>query len=137
MKLFRALLSCLVMMVFVTAAVAAEEQYKVIYRQGVEHNKKGDLEKAIASYTRAIALKPDAAAIYYVRGRAYRQNDQLDKSIADFSKAITLKPDYAEAYNERGVTYIGLGAKEKYQADFKKGCELKNANACANLKKNK
>lgn len=135
MKLMNSLLFCLVLLAAVTPAGAAEEQYKILYRQGVELNKKGDLKKAIDAYTKAIALKPDAAGIYFVRGRAYRQTDQLDKAIADFSTAITLKPDYAEAYNERGVTYIGTGAKDKYRADFKKGCDLKNANACGNLKK--
>ncbi len=135
MSAFRLLLLCLGLFAVVTAAAAAEEPYKKLYRQGVELNKKGDLEKAIGAYTKAIALKPDAAGIYYVRGRAYRQMEQLDKAIADFSSAITIKADYAEAYNERGVTYIGKGAKDKYRADFKKGCELKNENACANLKK--
>lgn len=135
MALFRALLFCLCLLTFVTVAGAAEEQYKALYRQGVELNKKGEFEKAIAAYTKAIALKPNSPEIYFVRGRAYRQIDQLDKAIADFSQAITLKPGYANAYNERGITYIGKGDKEKQWADFKKGCELKNENACANLKK--
>lgn len=135
MKLLYSTLLCCSLLTVVTPAVAAEAQYKKLYLQGVELNKKGDLQKAVDAYSKAIALKPDAFAIYFVRGRALRQLDQLDLAIADFSSAITLKPDYAEAYNERGVTYIGKGDKEKYRADFKKGCELKYENACANLKK--
>lgn len=135
MAAFRSILACFCLLAIVNGTFAAEPEHRKLYRQGVEFNKAGKLEKAIAAYTKAIALKPDAAAIYYVRGRAYRQLDDLDKSIEDFSKAISLKPDYADAYNERGITYIGKGAKEKYLADFKKGCELKNNNACANLKK--
>ena len=135
MRSFRLLMLCLGLFAVVTAAVAGEEPYKKLYRQGVELNKKGDLEKAVEAYTRAIALKPDVAAIYYVRGRTYRQMDQLDNAIVDFSRAISLKPDYAEAYNDRGIAYIGKGAKTNYMADFKKGCALKNSNACENLKK--
>jgi tetratricopeptide (TPR) repeat protein len=121
--------------VTISSAAAAGKDFRIPYREGVELNKKGDLIKAIAAYSKAIEIKPDEAGIYYVRGRAYRQMDQLDKAVADFTKAITLKPDYAEAYNERGRTYIGKGDMEKCRADFKLGCELKNENACANMKK--
>lgn len=116
-------------------AVAGDEAYQKIYRQGVEQNKKGDLDGAIASYTRALALKPDSTDVLFVRGRAFRLNGQSDKAIADLTRAITLKPDYGDAYNQRGIAYIGEEKNEKALADFTRACDLKNTDGCENVKR--
>lgn len=118
----------------VTGAFAGE-QYKQFYDKGVELNKKGDFKGAIASYTKAIALKKDAAFLYYVRGRAYKQDGQYEQAMADLTNALTLDPKYAEAYNHRGALYVGYGKKELALADFRKACDLKNEGGCTNFRK--
>lgn len=117
-----------------SAAIAGEQGYKELYRRGVEHNKKGELDQAIASYSKAIVLKPDSAGLFFVRGRAYMEKQQFDSAIGDLSKAIALKPAYAEAYNIRGVSYAGKGQKQLAMADFKKACDMGLNDACKNLK---
>jgi len=128
-----ACLSCLVSLC--GTARAAEPEHQKLYRQGVEANKKGNLDQAIRYYSQAIALKPKSAPLYFVRGRAYKQQGDLDHAIADLSRAIALKPDYAEAYNHRGVAYIGKGTGKSALPDFKKACGLGLEEACANAKK--
>jgi tetratricopeptide (TPR) repeat protein len=115
------------------AAAAVEDAMK-LYQQGVAANKKGDTDEAIRSYSKAIILKPDSAALFFVRGRAYREKHQYDNAVSDLSRAIALNPRYAEAYNQRGVTYIGKGEKQKAMADFKKSCELGSKDGCANVR---
>jgi tetratricopeptide (TPR) repeat protein len=115
--------------------IAAEKEYVKLYNQGVVANKKGDFAEAIRYYSKAIALKPDSAELFYVRGRAYVEKEQYDYAISDFTRAITLKPAYAEAYNHRGVTYIGKGQKPQAMSDFKKACELGYKFGCANADK--
>lgn len=137
MSLFRIVvcLLCLLAAGF-TSAAAGEKNYKELYLRGVEHNKKGELDEAITHYSKAIAMKPDSAALFFVRGRAYLAKHHYDNAIRDLGKAITLKPDYAEAYNIRGVAYASNSQKKLATVDFKKACTMGLSDACKNLKLN-
>jgi len=135
MSFLKAIICAMYLMFMYSPADAAEKEYQKLYRLGVEANKKGNFDEAIRYYSKAIAIKPDSADLYFVRGRAYRQTSQLDSAINDFTKAISLRPPHAEAYNQRGVTYIGKGDNRKALADFKKACKLGNNDACANVRK--
>jgi tetratricopeptide (TPR) repeat protein len=55
----------------------------------------------VASYDKAIQLKPDFAKAYNNRGAALQDVGRLDESIQNYDKAIQLKPDFAEAHNNR------------------------------------
>ena len=59
-------------------------------------------DEALASYDKAIALKPDYAEAYNNRGNALSELKRHEEALASYDKAIALKPDYAEAYNNRG-----------------------------------
>ena len=135
MKFLIPTLLCLGMATGPAGALAGESDYQKLYQQGVELNKKGDLDGAIALYSKALALKPDSPPILFVRGRAYRNKGLRDKALDDLNRAISLKPDYGDAYNQRGITYIGLEQKEKALADFTKACSLKNTDGCENIKR--
>jgi len=84
---------------------------------GVQEYEKGNYEKAIEYFTKAIELKPDYAEAYYNRGLAYLKigskytaegRKNLNSAIADFSKAIELKPNYVDAYYSRGLAKIAF-----------------------------
>ena len=135
MKLVKGIAGLICLICWCGTARAAEPQPQKFYRLGVEANKQGKLDEAIRYYSKAIALKPGTAPLYYVRGRAYKQRGDLDKAIADFSRAIALKPGYAEAYNHRGVAYVGKKTDNNALADFKKACALGLPDGCANAKK--
>jgi len=92
---------------------------------------KGDLDGAIADYTKAIELKPDVAGAYGNRGAAKQIKGDLDGAIADYTKAIELKPDHedlAAAYTARGLTKRIKGDFEGAIADCTKAIELKPDN---------
>ena len=66
---------------------------------------KGDLDGAIADYTRVIEINPNNpkyAVAYDDRGIAKQAKGDLDGAIADCTRAIELNPKYANAYNNRG-----------------------------------
>ena len=71
------------------------------YNRGIEYQHKGDLDRAMADYTKAIEIDPKYAAAYYNRGVAYRAKGDFDRAIADYSKAIEIDPKYAKAYYNR------------------------------------
>jgi hypothetical protein len=58
-------------------------------------------EEALASYDKAIALKPDYAT-YNNRGVVLGDLKRPAEALESCNKAIALKPDYADAYNNRG-----------------------------------
>ena len=63
----------------------------------------GKLDEAIASYTKALSLKPDYAEAYYNMGNALQEQGKLDEAIEAYTKALELKPDYAEPYYNMGA----------------------------------
>ena len=66
---------------------------------------KGDYDRVLQDYTKAIDLNPDDANAYNNSGVAYHLKKEYESAIADYTQAIQLKPDYAIAYNNRGRAY--------------------------------
>jgi len=60
--------------------------------RGLAYKANGDLDRALADYTKAIELDPKDAYAYYNRGLHYRAKGDLDHAIADYRKAIELDP---------------------------------------------
>jgi tetratricopeptide (TPR) repeat protein len=84
----------------------------VTFPLGYIYGHQGDLDQAIAYYTRAIAEDPSLASAYNNRGAAYLerggQND-LQRAVSDFGQAIELDPTFAAPYFNRGLAYFALG----------------------------
>lgn len=83
-----------------------------------DHNKrgnalydKGEYDRAIEEYTRAIRLDPNFAIAYNSRGIAWYEKGEYDRAIEDFTGAIRLDPESADAYNSRGRVW---SVKEEY-----------------------
>lgn len=51
---------------------------------------KGQYDKAIEDYNKAILLKPDLAEAYFNRGVAYQSKGQKNMAIADYKKSCGL-----------------------------------------------
>ena len=49
-------------------------------------------DEAIADYSKAIELSPDAAEAYHNRGTAWLEKSEADKAISDFDRALALVP---------------------------------------------
>jgi predicted O-linked N-acetylglucosamine transferase (SPINDLY family) len=62
----------------------------------------GNLEDALASYARAIAIKPDYAEAYCNRGAVQESLRRASAALASYDRAIEINPGYAEAYFNRG-----------------------------------
>ena len=88
------------------------------------------LEEALASYDKAIALKPDFAEAYSNRGNALRDLKRPEEALASYDKTIALKPDYAEAYSNRGSALLDLKRAEEALASYDKAIALKPDYAC-------
>ena len=114
-----------------------------LLKQKIKYLNKGQYDKDISDFTKAIEINPSAEA-YYRRGMVYtyraysefykglcidprsaeayfRSTDAYaDKAISDFNKAIELNPKSAEVYCGRGIAY-----KDKALYEFIKGLRCK------------
>jgi tetratricopeptide (TPR) repeat protein len=88
---------------------------------------KGDLDGAIADYTRAIELDPKFTEAYYNRGLAKKHKGDLDGAIADYNRVIEINPNdpkYARAYCDRGVARRKKGDLDGAINDYNRTIEL-------------
>ena len=67
------------------------------------------MDAAVASYDKAIALKPDYAEAYSNRGLALQELKQFEAAVPSYDKAIALKPDFAEAYWNKSLLLLLIG----------------------------
>ena len=118
LKLSKIIISILLLPGVVTSAAMAQTSAEQYFEQGNAALLKQLPDDAIASYTKAIELKPDYAQAYTNRGAAYLLKELYDKAIADSTKAIELNPKIDTAYQNRGRAYRGKGLYKQAMADF-------------------
>jgi tetratricopeptide (TPR) repeat protein len=69
--------------------------------RGVAYKAKGDYERAIADFSKAIEIDPNYVTAYTNRALTYKDKGEYQLAIADFSKAIELDPKNACTFTER------------------------------------
>jgi Flp pilus assembly protein TadD len=99
------------------------------YNRGIDRQAKGDLDGAIADYTKAIEIDPRSAHAYNSRGNLRDAKGDHDGAIADFTKAIEIDPRDADAYNNRGGARKAKGDLDGAIADYTKYIELEPRDA--------
>ncbi|MEE8329020.1 MAG: tetratricopeptide repeat protein [Thermodesulfovibrionia bacterium] len=92
--------------------------------KGTSYTKKGQYDKAINDYNKAIEINPKFAVAYINRGLAYRRKGQYNQAISDFNKAIEINPKFALAYTNRGLAYINKAQYDRAISDFNKAIEI-------------
>jgi len=100
-------------------------------KRGLVSLSKGDYDRAIADYDKAIELNPQDAAAYGVRALVYIIKGDHDHAITDYDKAIKLNPTDAAAYRKRGLAYGFKGDYDRVIADCDKAIELNPQDAAA------
>ena len=100
--------------------------------RGSDFLAKGNYDRAIEAYDKAIELKPDFADAYSNRGAAYAKKGDYPRTVADYDKAIELKPSIelppnaAAAYNIRGAGFLGKGNYDRAIVDYTTAIQLKS-----------
>jgi lipoprotein NlpI len=92
---------------------------------------KGDLDGAIADYSRSLELDPKNVSAYFDRGNAKGAKGDLDGAIADYNSTLELDPKNAHAYNNRGLTKQAKGDLDGAIADYNSTLELDPQSAYA------
>jgi len=105
------------------------------YARGLTWVKKGNQERALADFSKAIDLNPYYAPIYRDRGNVWMEEGNPDRALLDYDKAIELDPTDASAYFNRGRFYLKKGDYDLAITDSKKAVELnpKDSEAYCNI----
>ncbi|MGC4062866.1 MAG: tetratricopeptide repeat protein [Aquabacterium sp.] len=78
------------------------------------------LDEAVASYRKALQLKPDHVGALCNMGIVLKDLGQYDQAVANFRQALTLQPDLADAHNNLGNLLKDLGQLDEAVACFRK-----------------
>ncbi|MCZ8119819.1 MAG: tetratricopeptide repeat protein [Microcystis sp. LE18-22.4A] len=95
------------------------------HKKGLIHQMGKEYEQAIASWDRALEIKPDDHQAWYNRGVALADLGRFAEAIASYDKALEIKPDDHDAWNYRGVALADLGRFAEAIASYDKALEIK------------
>ena len=90
-----------------------------LLEQAFSYSQKGEKEKAIETYTKAIEADPLYGQPYINRGSIYADHGETEKGLADFNKGLELDPTNALGYTNRAQANIALGNIDEALADIK------------------
>ncbi len=79
-----------------------------LWQEGTHRLLSGDLEEAVALFTRSLEVRPTAEA-YTFRGWAYSFAGRLDDAIEECHKAIATDPAFGNPYNDIGCYLMEQG----------------------------
>jgi tetratricopeptide (TPR) repeat protein len=94
------------------------------FEQGYQKLINGDFIGAIASYDKALEIKPDKHEAWNNRGVALKNLGRLEEAIASYDQALEIKPDKHEAWNNRGIALGNLGRLEEAIASYDRALEI-------------
>ncbi|HYA87229.1 MAG TPA: tetratricopeptide repeat protein [Nitrospirota bacterium] len=92
--------------------------------RGLYFHERGQFDRAIEDYSKAIDLDPLFVGAYNNRGLDFVRTGQLSEAFLDFNKAVTLNPDYYAAYVNRGLAFDKAGQLERAIVDYDKAIAL-------------
>jgi len=84
--------------------------------RGRAYGNRGEYDKAMNDFRRAIDLNPRCAEAYYNLGLVLALKGDNDRAIENYDQALKLYPNYAAAYNNRGLV---LANKKEFDRAIK------------------
>jgi tetratricopeptide (TPR) repeat protein len=97
-----------------------------LYRVGVEHLERNEVDQAIATLTEVLNVDDQYVNAYLARGEAYQEKGDLVHAIADFSSVIRIIPEKSHAYRLRAAAHEAKGDQRRAQADYARAAELQS-----------
>ncbi|MFW9263632.1 tetratricopeptide repeat protein, partial [Nostoc sp. CALU 546] len=103
----------------------ATQKSQDFLNEGNDYFVKDKYEQAIASYDKAIAIKPDYYEALLYRGSALNYLQRYSEAIASDDKAIAIKPNYQEVWYNRGISLVNLQRYSEAIASYDKAIAIK------------
>ena len=94
------------------------------YRSGCDYSARGDSDRALVEFTRAISLNPEVESYYLSRAQEYMKKGVNDCAIEDFSRVLQMNPSSFNAYANRGIIYYMKADYDRAIADYTRALSL-------------
>jgi len=101
------------------------------YKRGTAHANKGEHDRPILCFDKALEINPRFVEAYCNRGVAYDKKGEYDRAISDFNKALEINPWLTVAYYNRGNAYRTKGEYNRAISDYTKAIEIDPKHAMA------
>ena len=82
-------------------------------------------EEALASYDRALKVRPDYAEALLQSRFTLHELKRFEEALASYDRALTVRPDYAEALSNRGNTLHELKRFEEALASYDRALKVR------------
>jgi tetratricopeptide (TPR) repeat protein len=113
-----------VMLVLFPAAVFAQT-LRDYYEKGEAEYQRGNYQKAIQEYEKAVELDPNFAPLYNALGLAHQaMQDKLADVIWFFKVAVDIDPQYADAYHNMCRAYYQAGKHNEAEQSCRKAMAI-------------
>jgi tetratricopeptide (TPR) repeat protein len=122
------ILACIAIAIYVSMRGDARKKKAVPFAEaGVAHEQSGDLDRAIAEYSKALEIDPKFADVLCRRASAFHGQGAFDNAIADFSKVISAEPKHAMALLGRGAAFEAKGMTRQAVDDYGRAIKISKA----------
>jgi len=110
------------------------QQAAPLMNLGVDHLRHGQLDRAVETLERALALDGNDPMIHSNLAAALERRGDLDRAIAHYDHAIAIRPSYPNALSNRGYAHFRRGDHARAVADCERALALQPtfANAAVN-----
>ena len=98
--------------------VPAPESAETHFNLGNANYETGNHAEAIASYQRALALRPDLAVAYINLGNVLNDLHRGEEAVASYRSALVLRPGFADGHFNLGNALDDLGRHEEAVASY-------------------
>nr|AAR37904.1 TPR domain protein [uncultured marine bacterium 560] len=92
---------------------------------GVCYKTIGQLDVAVKSFEKALAIKPDYTEVNYNLGLTFQELGQLDAAVKCYEDVLAVNPEHAEAHNNLGVTLKELEQLDAAVKSYEKAIAIK------------
>jgi len=89
------------------------------YNRGIPLHNLGRFEEAIASYDKALEIKPDFHEAFYNKACSYALNGQVDLLMQNLQRAINLNPDKNREMAKTDSDFDNVRSHPKFKALIK------------------
>jgi tetratricopeptide (TPR) repeat protein len=87
--------------------------FDALHLLAVLQSKMGNRDKALASYDRALSVRPDSTEVLSNRGNTLHELKRFEEALASYDRALTLRPDYAAAHYNEALCRLLVGDFER------------------------
>lgn len=98
---------------------------------GNEYSRRREFTRALESFQKALALKPDYDLAVFNIANVYRTLGRDDDALAGYQRLLELDPRNAQAHQEAGQVLVDQGKLDAAQKELNRALELQPAMAAA------